>query len=253
MTAFEDVCEQETPDSVVVVGDVNSTVAISDQFFVTERHGVDNLRGEGHAEDAIHFVGHVMIDNLLYQQSRLATTGPSNRARELASSLPDRYACLTLHRPVNVDSQDVLGRIVNTLVSLSSELPILFPAHPRTRARLETFRLLDRLQSAVTITEPLGYDDFLYLWQNATLVLTDSGGLQEETTALGIPCITLRENTERPITVDVGTNTLVGTDPETIRTTVGQVLDGTYKTGRIPDLWDGKASERICRILVNGS
>lgn len=287
MTAFEDVCEAERPDTVVVVGDVNSTVAaglvakkmhiqlahieaglrsgdrtmpeeinrlatdaITDLFFVTEENGIANLRREGHDEDLIHFVGHVMIDNLLYQRDRLSASGPSPRARDLARALPERYACLTLHRPSNVDTPATLERIVDTLVDISRDLPILFPCHPRTRARLESSGLLERLDRAITITEPLGYDDFLYLWQSAGVVLTDSGGMQEETTALGIPCVTLRENTERPVTIAVGTNTLVGTDPDAIHRAISQVSSGTYKTGRIPDLWDGKASERICRVLV---
>lgn len=289
MTSFEDVCETERPDTVVVVGDVNSTVAaglvakklhvelahieaglrsgdrtmpeeinrlatdaITDHFFVTEPHGLENLRREGHPEESIHFVGHVMIDNLLFQRERLAHVGPSTRARELASRLPERYACLTMHRPSNVDSPEVLGRLVDTLVDIARELPIVFPCHPRTRGKLESFGLLDRAKASIMITEPLGYDDFLYLWQRSTMVLTDSGGLQEETTALGIPCITMRENTERPVTVDVGTNTLVGSDPGAIRAAVNAVLNGSGKTGRVPDLWDGKASERICRVLVGG-
>jgi UDP-N-acetylglucosamine 2-epimerase (non-hydrolysing) len=290
MTTFEDVCETELPDTVVVVGDVNSTVAaglvakklhielahieaglrsgdrtmpeeinrlatdaITDHFFVTEPHGLENLRREGHPEESIHYVGHVMIDNLLFQKDRLARLGPSSRAAELAQALPERYACLTLHRPSNVDSPEVLGRLVDTLVDIVRDLPIVFPCHPRTRGKLESFGLLDRLNAAITITEPLGYDDFLYLWQSSTMVLTDSGGLQEETTALGIPCITMRENTERPVTVDVGTNTLVGSDPVAIRAAVDAVLSGSSRAGRVPDLWDGKASERICRILVEGA
>lgn len=289
MTAFEDVCEAENPDIVVVVGDVNSTVAaglvakkmhvelahieaglrsgdrtmpeeinrlatdaITDAFFVTEPHGLENLRREGHSEQTIHYVGHVMIDNLLYQRQRLLEMGPSQRAQKLASELPDRYACLTLHRPSNVDDPAVLGRIVDALVDIAEKLPILFPCHPRTRGKLNSFGLIDRLNEAVTIFEPLGYDDFLYLWQRATMVLTDSGGLQEETTALGIPCITLRDNTERPVTVDVGTNTLVGSDPVAIRTAVDAIFSGSGKAGRIPDLWDGKASERICAVLIDG-
>jgi len=290
MTTFEDVCETEDPDTVVVVGDVNSTVAaglvakklhielahieaglrsgdrtmpeeinrlatdaITDHFFVTEPHGLENLRREGHPEDAIHYVGHVMIDNLLFQKDRLARLGPSPRAADLAAGLPDQYACLTLHRPSNVDSVKVLGRLVDTLTDIARDLPIVFPCHPRTRGKLESFGLLDRLNAAITITEPLGYDDFLYLWQSSTMVLTDSGGLQEETTALGIPCITLRDNTERPVTVDVGTNTLVGSDPVAIRGAVDAVLTGSERAGQIPELWDGKASERICRILVDGA
>ena len=167
--------------------------------------------------------------------------------------LPERYACLTLHRPSNVDDPDVLGRLVDVLSDISRDLPILFPCHPRTRFKLESFGMFEISNSNIMVTEPLDYDDFLYLWQSSTVVLTDSGGLQEETTALGVPCVTLRENTERPVTVDVGTNTLVGADPTAIRAAVDAILSGTRKSGQLPELWDGKASERICRVLMEGA
>mgnify|MGYP006267178369 CR=1 FL=1 len=287
MMAFEDVCESELPDSVVVVGDVNSTVAaglvakklgiqlvhveaglrsgdrtmpkeinrlatdaITDLFFVTEREAAENLRREGQPDESIHFVGHVMIDNLLFQREQLKREGPSERASDIKRELPENYACLTLHRPSNVDSREVLGSVVDTICEISAQLPIVFPCHPRTRQKLESFGLMAELSAHITVTEPLGYDDFLHLWQDATLVLTDSGGLQEETTALQIPCITLRENTERPITVEVGSNTLVGSDPDLIRKNVSEVLNHRYKESRVPDLWDGRASVRICERLV---
>lgn len=287
MTAFEDVCEMEQPSVVIVVGDVNSTVAaglvakklhiqlahieaglrsgdrtmpeeinrlatdaITDHFFVTENHGVENLRREGHPEKSIHFVGHVMIDNLLYQKDKLSKTGPSKKAIELKDNLSEQYACLTLHRPANVDSPQVLSALVQTLLDVAKRLPILFPAHPRTLSKLSDFGLLEQLERNIIITEPLGYNDFLYLWKNAVLMLTDSGGLQEETTALGIPCLTLRENTERPVTINVGSNTLVGIDHSLILSELEKILNGVYKQGSVPELWDGRAGERICSILT---
>ena len=290
MVGFEALCQQARPDAVLVVGDVNSTLAcsiaakklnirvahveaglrsgdlgmpeeinrlvtdsISDWFFVTEPSGVDNLRREGKPESAIHYVGHVMVDNVLYQAGRLeqdsaaraaAATGTWKAARQ-AAGLP--YGVVTLHRPANVDDAETFGRIGRALVEIARELPLIFPVHPRTRANLERFAI--DLGPNVTLVGPQGYMAFLDLWKDAALVLTDSGGLQEETTALAVPCITLRDNTERPVTVEQGTNVLAGTDPVRIVAEARRVLRGEGKPGQRPDLWDGRAAHRIVSIL----
>jgi UDP-N-acetylglucosamine 2-epimerase (non-hydrolysing) len=280
MTGFEDVVRRRRPDVVVVVGDVNSTLAcgivakkeqlvlahieaglrsgdmampeevnrrvvdsISDLFYVTERSGVEHLRREGQPESSIALVGHVMIDNLMHQLEKLARI-----AREdcLKKKLND-YAVLTLHRPSNVDDPATLARLAGALDELAAELPIIFPVHPRTRRNLERFSV--QFKNRVVLTSPLGYLDFLNLWKDARLVLTDSGGIQEETTALGVPCLTLRENTERPITVEEGTNEVVGTDPARIVAAARRILSGAVKPGRRPELWDGRAAERIVEHL----
>ncbi|MBN1130881.1 MAG: UDP-N-acetylglucosamine 2-epimerase (non-hydrolyzing) [Chitinispirillaceae bacterium] len=296
MIRFEDVCLKERPDMVVVVGDVNSTVAcglvakklhiqlahveaglrsrdrsmpeeinriatdaIADLFFTTEQEGTENLLHEGHAREAVHFVGHVMIDNLYYQLGKLSDRSVSPAIRDLKARLGKPYACLTLHRPSNVDDTAVLARLINALHELAADAPIIFPCHPRTRKNLKTSGLEERflslnsekkqLASGIVLLEPLGYNDFLYLWKDAALMLTDSGGLQEETTALKIPCITMRETTERPVTAAVGSNVVVGSDPEKIITHGRQALAGNWKKGQVPDLWDGRASERIVTIV----
>ncbi|MFP4393595.1 MAG: non-hydrolyzing UDP-N-acetylglucosamine 2-epimerase, partial [Desulfohalobiaceae bacterium] len=281
MTRFEQVCLQEQPNMVLVVGDVNSTIAaglvakkmqiqlahveaglrsrdrsmpeeinrlatdaISDLFFTTEKQGTLNLLQEGHPEDNVHFVGHVMIDNLFFQLEQLQATGASPEVQSFKSRLPGKYACLTLHRPSNVDRLENLQPIVSTLQEISSRLPIIFPCHPRTKARLQEFGLLQdmqdpqattgKIQQGLFLFPPLGYNDFLYLWKDATAVLTDSGGLQEETTALQIPCLTLRENTERPITLESGSNILVGKDMQLLQRTIDRILAGQYKTSIVP-------------------
>jgi UDP-N-acetylglucosamine 2-epimerase (non-hydrolysing) len=281
MVAFEKVCLAERPDVVVVVGDVNSTVAcalvakklgiavahveaglrsrdltmpeeinrmvtdvLSDFLFVSERSGIDNLRNEGKSEDSIHFVGNVMVDTLYYHLSR---------ARELRNGIekPEGpFAVLTLHRPSNVDDAEKLGEIMGAMAEIAREFPVYFPAHPRTRKTLEAFGLVDELQSQrIMLFPPLPYLSFLALWKDAAFVMTDSGGLQEETTALGIPCITIRENTERPVTVEEGTNILAGTSRAGILAAYESCRQGG-KTGRIPELWDGRAAERIVAVLT---
>ena len=284
MTAFEETALEVRPDWVVVVGDVNSTVAcslvakklhmqvahveaglrsgdrsmpeeinrivtdsISDLFFVTEPAGEQNLLREGHPRERIHYVGHVMIDNLLYQASRLAMTDLALPSAPLKSRF-SRYGVVTLHRPSNVDDSSALDALLATLSELSVSLPLLFPVHPRTRQRIDS--LGRDLPPTLVLLPPLGYTDFLNLWKDAAVVITDSGGLQEETTGLGVPCITVRENTERPVTIEEGTNVLVGRDASKLRTAVAAVLGGKAKTGRRPRLWDGKAAERICEILA---
>ncbi len=285
MQRFEPVLDEVKPEAVLVVGDVNSTIAcglvaakkqvplihveaglrsgdrtmpeeinriltdqLSDLLFTTEKSAEANLRQEGIAPERIHFVGNVMIDALFAHLER-ATPAARTLAR-FGHDLPDDYGVLTLHRSANVDDPEMLDRLLAVLAEIGRRLPLVFPCHPRTAARIEAFGLQRRLREAdVAVLPPLGYLEMLGLVKDARLVLTDSGGLQEETTALGVPCLTLRDNTERPVTVTEGTNTVVGRDPERIRACVADVLETGGKRGRIPALWDGKASERIVSII----
>jgi UDP-N-acetylglucosamine 2-epimerase (non-hydrolysing) len=298
MLGFEQVCLKEQPDMVVVVGDVNSTIAaglvakkmsiclahveaglrswdrsmpeeinrlttdaITDIFFTTEKQATRNLLQEGKDEGTIHFVGHVMIDNLFYQMDKLNQTGPNPHIKSFKDSLPQKYACLTLHRPSNVDQAEHLGPIIVALREISLRIPVVFPCHPRTRFKLEEFGLIKGLRTpqelsapinqGIILFPPLGYNDFLYLWKDAAMVLTDSGGLQEETTALRIPCLTLRENTERPITIELGSNMLIGRDMDLLQQAVDNILTNKFKFSGIPEFWDGKASLRITQIMAS--
>jgi UDP-N-acetylglucosamine 2-epimerase (non-hydrolysing) len=289
MIAFEELCQGERPDAVLVVGDVNSTLAcsivakklnirvahveaglrsgdmtmpeeinrlvtdsISDWFFVTEPSGENHLRREGKPESAIFNVGHVMVDNVLYQAEKLAASDTSGfETTSFKSAWKERgssYGVVTLHRPSNVDSAEMMMRIASALREIAEELPLIFPVHPRTRSNLATFNI--DLGPRITLVGPQPYMSFLNLWKDAAMVLTDSGGLQEETTALGVPCVTIRENTERPITVDEGSNVLAGTDPVRIVDEARKILRGEGRQGRRPLLWDGKAAERIVEILA---
>jgi UDP-N-acetylglucosamine 2-epimerase (non-hydrolysing) len=285
MIGFEELCTAGHPDCVLVVGDVNSTLAcaivakklgipvahveaglrsgdlampeeinrivtdsISDWFFVTEPVGVTNLRREGKPEGAIYFVGHVMVDNLLYQAEQLRRSDVSRFDTTAYKQRHEGYGVVTLHRPSNVDDQESFSNISRALREISERLPLIFPVHPRTRVAMEKFDI--ELGPNVTLVGPQGYMAFLNLWKDARMVLTDSGGLQEETTALGVPCITLRENTERPITIDEGTNVLAGTESVRIVASAKAILEGGVKRGRRPSLWDGKAAERIVAILA---
>ncbi len=285
MVAYEAICQQERPDCVIVVGDVNSTLAcsivakklhvpvahveaglrsgdlrmpeeinrlvtdsISDWFFVTEPAGRENLLREGKPDERVFFVGHVMVDNLFYQRDKLRSVDRGGYESEALKKRLGRYGVVTLHRPSNVDDAATLAGIAAALQRISEQLPLVFPVHPRTRGNLERFGI--DLGANVLLTKPMSYMEFLNLWQDASLILTDSGGLQEETTALGIPCLTLRENTERPVTVDEGTNTIVGVDPERIVAAAGAVLAGRGKAGRRPQFWDGRAAERIVDALT---
>jgi UDP-N-acetylglucosamine 2-epimerase (non-hydrolysing) len=289
MLGFEELCASARPDAVLVVGDVNSTLAcsivakklgipvahveaglrsgdmampeeinrlvtdsISDWFFATEPAAVAHLRREGKEEAAIHYVGHVMVDNVLYQADKLAradTSGYETSAFKAARrEKGERYGVVTLHRPSNVDDGENLARIGGALREIAEELPLLFPVHPRTRANLERFGV--DLGPNVALAGPQAYMAFLNLWKDAAVVLTDSGGLQEETTALGVPCVTIRENTERPVTVEEGSNVLAGTDPRVIVAETRKVLRGEGKSGRRPHLWDGRAAERIVGVLA---
>lgn len=289
MVKFEDVCHKEHPDIVLVVGDVNSTIAagltakkldvllghveaglrsgdrtmpeeinrlatdaITDLFFTTERQATENLVAEGHNPSQVHFVGHVMIDNVFYQLERLAETDLSSNVIKLKKSLPGKYLCMTLHRPSNVDNEKSIRTIMEAVRDVSEKAPVVFPVHPRTLKNIERFYCTSLLETGNIITiQPLDYNDFLYLWKDACVVLTDSGGLQEETTALKIPCLTLRCNTERPITQKVGTNRVIGNDPDKIRQYAAEALRGHWKDAKVPELWDGKASVRIVRLLQN--
>jgi UDP-N-acetylglucosamine 2-epimerase (non-hydrolysing) len=225
------------------------TDAISDLYFVTEPSGEANLLAEGRPRERIHFVGHVMIDNLLHELARL--DGPGPEAGRLLEQAGPGYGVVTLHRPANVDDPATLGRILGALGELAASLPLIFPVHPRTRAVIEGSGV--PLPAGLITCPPLGYRDFLSIWPRARVVLTDSGGMQEETTALGVPCVTLRENTERPITLTEGTNTLVGSDPERILAAARAALAraGQATEPPRPALWDGRAAERIVDVLID--
>ena len=289
MVAFEELCLAQRPTAVLVVGDVNSTLAcaivakklaipvahveaglrsgdmsmpeeinrlvtdsIADWFFVSEPAALAHLRHEGKPDAAVHYVGHVMIDNVLFQAEKLAradTAGLASAALKAgARQQGGRYGVVTMHRPSNVDDPVVFARVAGALREIAAELPLIFPVHPRTRANIDRFGI--DLGPELVLTGPQGYMAFLDLWKDAAVVLTDSGGLQEETTALGVPCVTLRENTERPVTVEEGSNVVAGTDPGKIMLEVRKILRGEGKQGRCPHLWDGKAAERIVDVLA---
>lgn len=318
MKKFEGVLLQERPDIVVLVGDVNSTVAcalvtakisfdsagqrpliahveaglrsfdrtmpeeinrivtdhISDLLFVTEDSGIRNLSNEGVPSLKIHFVGNTMIDSLLALKEKAESSTileklglRGERAARLPENHIDRYALLTLHRPSNVDSRDAFLNILRGLEDLAADRPIIFPVHPRTQQRIKQFGL--NLQSelnvkrtdedrpasvknrtGIVMVDPLGYLDFVCLMKNATLVVTDSGGIQEETTCLGIPCVTVRENTERPVTVETGTNVIAGTRSEGIKDAVRRQMRLICSNG-VPANWDGQASKRILAVLID--
>jgi UDP-N-acetylglucosamine 2-epimerase (non-hydrolysing) len=275
---FDSLCMVESFDRVLVVGDVTSTMAcaivaakrwipldhveaglrsfdrtmpeeinrivtdsLATLLFVTEPSGVENLRREAHSDGDIYLVGNVMIDSLrlfLGQAQALEMPKRFNLKRR-------NYGVVTLHRPSNVDDPKRLRLLIETLHAVSAELPLIFPVHPRTRRRLPQFAV----EGNIEFCDPLGYFEFLGLMEGAALVITDSGGMQEETTALGIPCLTLRSNTERPITVEVGTSTLMGDSLDGVPSMVTRILEGSYKHGQIPELWDGRTSPRIIDIL----
>jgi UDP-N-acetylglucosamine 2-epimerase (non-hydrolysing) len=224
------------------------TDAISDYLFVTEPSGQKNLLDEGISHEKIYFVGNVMIDTLLANKAK----ADQSFILETLAVGPQQYALLTLHRPSNVDVREAFLRILDALEEIQTHLPIIFPVHPRTKSRIDEFGFTARVESMhnLCLTAPIGYLDFLKLVAESKLVLTDSGGIQEETTILHVPCITLRENTERPITVQQGTNMIVGTHTDRIIKESLNILNGKMVSGNMPDLWDGKAAERIVRILI---
>jgi UDP-N-acetylglucosamine 2-epimerase (non-hydrolysing) len=225
------------------------TDAISDLLFVTEESGLRNLVAEGIAREKVFLVGNVMIDTLKRNLARIEKREfvPSGIARDFCDRAK-RYAVLTLHRPSNVDRKENLAPIWGAVTEVARQIPVLFPVHPRTREKLAAF---DLNGIGVTMVDPIGYMDMLYAVKGAAMVLTDSGGLQEETTVLGIPCITIRENTERPVTVEIGTNYLVGTRPDVILSAAQDILDGRAKKGSVPMHWDGKAAARISKIIMS--
>jgi UDP-N-acetylglucosamine 2-epimerase (non-hydrolysing) len=290
MKRFEPVLLDNNPDVVVVVGDVNSTIAcglvavksgaklvhieaglrsgdrtmpeeinrvltdsISDLLFCTEQSGVDNLIKEGIAKEKIHLVGHVMIDTLLNNLEKAKKSTIIEQLQKKGFIDGDAFIMLTMHRPSNVDNPKVFSRILDALEVIQKDIPVLFPIHPRTRKNLTTLNLKDRMDSLqnIHLMEPIGYLDFLKLNSCAKAVLTDSGGIQEETTVLKVPCITLRENTERPITAQIGSNQIVGTDPEKILAAYRNATSGNWREPQIPPLWDGKAAQRIVKILLD--
>jgi len=278
MTRFEPVVAERKPDTVLVYGDVNSTVAatlvcsklgvlvghveaglrsfdrdmpeeinrlvtdqLADLLFTPSEDGNVNLHREGIPKEKIHLVGNVMIDSLVRLLPEIVRQGQSD--------LPKRYALVTLHRPSNVDDSEALKGILKSLMDVSKNLAVVFPAHPRTRRRIADFGLN---ANQLRLLDPLPYVEFLALQRGATVVITDSGGIQEETTYLGVPCLTLRTNTERPVTVSLGTNVLVGQDSQKLRSELANILDGKAKKGTVPPLWDGHAGERIADVLTAG-
>ena len=290
MRRFEPALDAHRPSCVVVVGDVNSTLActlvavkkgvpvahveaglrsydrtmpeeinrvVTDQLagrlYTTERSAEDNLRREGIPAERVSFCGNVMIDTLLAHKEHARSAADSLRARGVAPAFldqPNGYGVVTLHRPSNVDDPHTLRALLGVLGEVAADLPLVFALHPRTRANIERLAADHLIDPArMLLLPPQGYLEMLGLMSGATLVLTDSGGLQEETTALGVPCLTLRQNTERPITVEQGTNTLVGGDRQAILQGVAEILGGRGKRGRVPELWDGHAADRIVHDL----
>ena len=285
MTRFEKIVLEEEPDLVLVVGDVNSTLAcslvatklhvpvahveaglrsfnwempeeinrvltdrIADYLFTTSRDANENLRKEGIPEGKIFFVGNVMIDTLLKHKGK----AKNSRILEKINLKKREYVVLTMHRAENVDKKDVLGEILDAIEELQKHIKIVYPIHPRTEKMISEFGFkhkIDRMQGFI-ITEPMGYLDFLNLMVNSKFVLTDSGGIQEETAVLGIPCLTMRGETERPVTVTEGTNIVVGTDKKRIVEEAFKILNGMCKRGKTPELWDGKAAERIIKTII---
>ncbi|MBM3405150.1 MAG: UDP-N-acetylglucosamine 2-epimerase (non-hydrolyzing) [Bacteroidetes bacterium] len=293
MIEFEKVLLNEKPDLILVPGDVNSTMAcslvaskmgipighvesglrsfdrempeeinrvvtdvLSDLLFVSEESGLRHLKNEGIDEKKVHFVGNVMIDSLIHYMPKIDQSKIIeylNNTYKDARIEKKKFVLVTFHRPSNVDSEEGLRELTDFLNRLADLRPVVFPIHPRTRQNMDQYGLLSRLHSQIITTDPIGYIDFLALTKNAELVITDSGGIQEETTFLGVQCITVRNNTERPITVKVGTNQLIGTDLEKVQQVAKEVLSGKQKTGVIPELWDGRTADRIAKICFNFS
>lgn len=286
MIEFEKVLLEEKPDLVIVVGDVNSTIAcgltavklgikvahveaglrsfdrtmpeeinriltdsISDYLFVTEKSGLENLSREGIPDEKVFLVGNVMIDSLI---NFLPKIEKSSAVKNYNLS-PHDYCLFTLHRPSNVDNKNSLLELVDLIHEVSKKKKVIFPIHPRTKKNLESFGLTKFLNHNIRVTDPLGYIDFIALLKNSNFVLTDSGGIQEESTYLRIPCVTLRTTTERPVTVEIGTNYLVGDNINSSKQYITEIINDNSKKGEIPELWDGHAAERIVNILVKNN
>lgn len=284
MIEFEKILLQEKPDLVIVVGDVNSTIAcclvasklgiktahveaglrsldrtmpeeinriltdaIADYLFVTEMSGLKNLKAENVDRHKIFFTGNVMIDSLIEHMPK-ADLSPVLKNYKLKSG---NYILVTLHRPSNVDDKESLCQLASLLKAVSKGKKLIFPVHPRTRMNINKFGLEKSFGRNVILTDPFGYIDFLALTKNAELIITDSGGIQEESTYLGIQCITVRNSTERPVTVNIGTNFLEGTDLEKVKNRALSVLEGNIKKGSIPEFWDGKAASRIAQTIMD--
>ena len=286
MIELEKIVMELNPDLILVVGDVNSTLAaslvasklhvpiahveaglrsfdrnmpeeinrivtdsVADLLLVTEKSGETNLVNEGVPQSKIHFVGNVMIDSLLHFRQK----AQNSKILEQLNLVEQPYSLVTLHRPSNVDSQKSFSNILDAFNEIEKKIPIIFPIHPRTKKMIEQLGFGKKIENMknLKMTDPLGYLDFLNIMQSAKFLLTDSGGIQEETTVLGIPCITMRENTERPVTVELGTNVIVGMNTEKIINESSKILSGTFKKGQIPPLWDGKAATRIIEIIKN--
>lgn len=281
---MDSVLTKENPDIVILVGDVNSTMAgalvankhsipiahveaglrsfdprmpeetnrsltdhLSDYLFVTEKGAINNLLNEGIKKEKIFFVGNVMIDSLLRYKERAQKL----KILKQLDLRPNNYIILTIHRLENVEDKHILNDIVSAILRIQKSIKIIWPIHPRTKKQLRKFSLLKKINNAdnLKVISPLGYLEMMSIMINSKLVMTDSGGIQEETTALGVPCLTIRENTERPITVEIGTNKIIGTKQDNIVGETLKILDGKTKKGEMPSLWDGKASERIIKVL----
>ncbi len=290
MLRFEPVLDKENPDAIIVVGDVNSTIScalvavkkaipvihieaglrsydrkmpeeinrvltdqISDRLYTTEKLAQQNLAKEGIPAERVCFAGNVMIDTLKKNAQQATPFSETLTAYNINAELQAKqYSLVTMHRPSNVDNKNILEALLKTIQKTSKTIPVVFPVHPRTQNKIKEFGLEDYIQDEnIHTLPPLGYMQLVGLMINAKVVMTDSGGIQEETTALGVPCITLRENTERPITVEQGTNTIVGVDPQLIYSSFEDVIKTGGKAGKQPELWDGHAAERIVTDLVN--
>jgi UDP-N-acetylglucosamine 2-epimerase (non-hydrolysing) len=285
LTGVEKFMKEYKPDLVIVPGDVNSTFAcgfvarylgiplahlesglrsfditmpeennrklvdcISDYYFITEPSGVENLRNEHVPEERLFYVGNTMIDTLVSSLPKIE----ENKILTQFNLAEKSYFLFTFHRPANVDTGPELKKLVQIISQLSIQMPVVFPVHPRTRKRIAEFGLNDFCENEqIKLCNPLGYFEFMKLVKSSKAVITDSGGIQEETTFLGVPCLTIRQNTERPVTITCGTNTLLDLDVDLVVKNIEIILQNKYKTGRVPDLWDGKATERIVEIIVN--
>lgn len=291
MKRFEREVDEYQPVAVLVVGDVTSTLAtalvaakkhipvihveaglrsrdrqmpeeinrvltdqLSDRLYITERSAEQNLQAEGISSDRVVFVGNVMIDTLHHNLPHAVKPQQTIPGAQwsIIEQAAGKFCLLTLHRPSNVDHPEILEKLLDAVGAIAQQIPVVFPVHPRTKGKIEAFGFTEKLQlPGIICLEPLGYLQMLGMMAHAKLVMTDSGGVQEETTALGVPCITLRENTERPITISEGSNTIVGRDTEKLKQLVSEILNSGGKQGRIPEYWDGKAAERIAADLID--